>query len=195
MTTKTRRARPAATRAKKLTVTVDIASDKWKRAFPAMARKIEEAAEAAFKAAKKPTAFQRRQFEVNIILTDDAEIKTLNRDYRGKNTPTNVLSFPQLNMVKFRESALDGFPPKMPVPLGDVIMAHQTILRETRTQDKSMENHAIHLAVHGTLHLLGYDHMRPKDAKLMEKLECDILRDLGYPDPYDETEPQKIRGA
>ena len=134
--------------------------------------------------AKKPSAFKRRAFEINIILTEDANVKTLNRNYRGKNKPTNVLSFPQINLQKFRRTELDVFPRKEAIPLGDIVLAFQTIRAECLKQDKTLESHVIHLIVHGTLHLLGYDHMRAGEAKAMEKLECDILANLGYPDPY-----------
>jgi probable rRNA maturation factor len=78
------------------------------------------------------------------------------------------------------------FPSREVIPLGDIVLAFQTIRRECLMQDKTLENHVIHLIVHGTLHLLGYDHMRSREAEAMEKLECDILAALGYPDPYDE---------
>lgn len=175
----------------RLAIHVDEASTRWKRAFPKMIDKIEQAAAAAFLGAKKPAAFQRRQFEINVILTDDATIKKLNHDYRGKSKPTNVLSFPQLNLHKFKRTSLEIFPAKTAIPLGDVVMAFQTIQREAREQDKPLEHHVAHLTVHGVLHLLGYDHMRAKDAKTMEKRECDILASLGYPDPYHETEFKK----
>jgi probable rRNA maturation factor len=168
----------------KLSITLDKASGKWNRAFPLMQSKIEQATACAFMQAKKPAAFKRRAFDINIILTEDANVKTLNRDYRGKNKPTNVLSFPQINLQKFRRTELDMFPPGNVIPLGDIVLAFQTIRAECLAQDKSMENHVIHLIVHGTLHLLGYDHMRAGEAKTMEKLECDILSVLGYPDPY-----------
>lgn len=187
---------PTATKAtkqqsKRVSVHLDTASDKWKRAFPRMKMLIEEAAIAAYSAAKKPLPFSRRDFEIAVILTDDKTIKGLNHDYRGMNKPTNVLSFPQINLQKFKKAELDSFPPKMPIPLGDVILSFQTIERETREQSKTLKNHTIHLVVHGVLHLLGYDHMRPKDAKVMEKLECDILADLGYPDPYNESHDEQ----
>jgi probable rRNA maturation factor len=168
-------------------ITLDKASARWNRAFPLMQGKIEQAAAHAFTSAKKPTAFKRRVFEINIILTDDANVKTLNKTYRGKNKPTNVLSFPQINLQKFRRTSLDVFPLKNAIPLGDIVLAFQTIRAECLKQDKSLESHVIHLIVHGTLHLLGYDHMRAGEAKAMEKLECDILAALGYPDPYNET--------
>jgi probable rRNA maturation factor len=177
----------------RLKVDIDKASSKWLRAFPLMQKKIEEAAALAFLEAKKPAAFKRRSFSLSIILTDDANVKMLNKNYRGQNKPTNVLSFPQINLLKFRRTALDIFPAREEIPLGDVALAFQTIRRECVAQDKSLENHVIHLIVHGTLHLLGYDHQRHRDAEAMEKLECDILKSLGYPDPYHESPDQKIR--
>lgn len=169
----------------KLSVHLVKNSPKWKAAFPQMKKKIEQAAAAAFLNAKKPAAFQRRHFEITLVLADDKTQKSLNHDFRGKNKPTNVLSFPQLNMQKFRRTALDIFPVKAPVPLGDVVLAFETIHSESKKQKKTLEEHVLHLVVHGVLHLLGYDHMRVKDAKIMEKLECDILEALGYPDPYE----------
>ena len=177
----------------KLKVHLDKASDKWTRSFPLMHKKIEQAVACAFMNAKKPSAFKRRSFEISIILTDDTNVKTLNKNYRGKNKPTNVLSFPQINLQKFRRTALDVFPRKSGIPLGDIVLGYQTIRRECLAQDKSLENHVIHLIVHGTLHLLGYDHMRLREAHTMEKLECDILTSLGYPDPYHESPGKKIK--
>ena len=170
----------------KLNINLDKASTKWNRAFPLMQSKIEQAAASAFMHAKKPAAFKRRIFEINIMLTDDSNVKKLNNNYRGKNKPTNVLSFPQINLNNFRRTELDVFPVKESIPLGDIVLAFQTIRGECLKQDKTLESHTIHLIVHGTLHLLGYDHMRAGEAKAMEKLECDILTVLGYPDPYNE---------
>ena len=178
----------------KLHIHLDKASTKWNRAFPQMRGKIEQAAVYAFTRAKKPAAFKRRVFEINVILTDDANVKTLNKNYRGKNKPTNVLSFPQINLQRFSRTDLDIFPRSNAIPLGDIVLAFQTIRTECQTQIKTMENHVIHLIVHGTLHLLGYDHMRASEAKAMEKLECDILDVLGYPDPYNaKSDVKKIK--
>jgi len=165
----------------RLSIHIETASVRWKNSFPRMKDKIARAAQTAFDGAKKPAAFSRRAFEVSIILTTDARIRVLNRDYLGKDKPTNVLSFPQFTfaprfVLDSREKGI--------LPLGDVVLAHETIKRECRAQGKSMEAHVTHLVVHGILHLLGYDHMRLKDAKNMEKLECDILAGLGYADPY-----------
>ncbi|MFH1157756.1 MAG: rRNA maturation RNase YbeY [Pseudomonadota bacterium] len=171
---------------------LDMASAKWKKAFPRMQGKIGQAAACAFLSAKKPAAFKRRSFEISIILTDDTHMKTLNKNYRGKNKATNVLSFPQIDLKKFRRASLDIFPPGRKVPLGDIALAFQTVRRECLEQGKSLENHVLHLVVHGTLHLLGYDHLSLKDSDSMEKLESDILASLGYPDPYQETTTGKI---
>lgn len=177
----------------KLKVHLDIASGRWKKSFPNMKEKIEQAVAAAFLGAKKPNAFRRRTFEISVILTDDGNLKTLNKNYRGKNKPTNVLSFPQLNLRSFRRGALDIFPVKSEIPLGDIVLAFQTIRRESLEQGKLFEDHLIHLIVHGTLHLFGYDHENRKEIKIMEKLECDILETLGYPDPYHAKAVEKIR--
>lgn len=159
-----------------LSVNIAFASAKWKKAFPGQKIKIETAALTAFLMAKKPAAFRRRDFEVNVALSTDAAMKKLNHDFRGMNKPTNVLSFPQFPFAPG--------PKETATSLGDVILAFETIRRECREQGKTLENHTLHLVVHGILHLLGYDHIRLKDAKSMEKLECDILQSLGYPDPY-----------
>ncbi len=163
-----------------LSINIDVAAAGWKKAFPKMREKIEQAAAVAVMRAKKPKSFDKKTFEVNVLLTTDSTIKKLNHDYLGKNKATNVLSFPQENQID------TGM-------LGDIALAFQTLKRECREQKKTLENHCIHLVVHGVLHLFGYDHMKMKDAKSMEKLECDILASMGYPDPYQENTVKKPR--
>ncbi|MEZ0262714.1 MAG: rRNA maturation RNase YbeY [Alphaproteobacteria bacterium] len=167
-----------------LTIHIDTPEKQWKGSFKKMSEKIERAAGAAFVVARRPAAFSSRNFSLNIVLTDDKSIKTLNHDYRGQNKATNVLSFPQFDIRKFDVGSLAYHPSPTPVPLGDVVLAWETVKKECKAQKKDLENHTIHLVVHGTLHLLGYDHMKNKEAKSMESLECDILKSLGYPDPY-----------
>ena len=116
------------------------------------------------------------QFIVDVMLADDAEQRHLNRIYRGKDTPTNVLAFPQ---------GAPGSPRSdQPVLLGDVVLAFETVHREAAEQNKPLANHLRHLVVHGVLHLLGFDHENAADAAAMEAHEIKILAGLGVPDPY-----------
>ena len=122
-------------------------------------------------------------WEVTVLGCDDARIATLNADFRGKPTPTNVLSWPS----EERASPVAGEPPDLPTgagELGDIALAFETCEREAAEQEKPAEQHYLHLIVHGVLHLLGYDHVRPGDGDLMESHEIAILEGLGVPDPY-----------
>ncbi len=105
-----------------------------------------------------------------ILLTDDSEVRALNHRFRGKNKNTNVLSF------SARADSGDY--------LGDVALAYGVTQKEARSEGKRFSDHASHLVVHGVLHLLGFDHVRPRDAAVMEPMETDILRKLGIDDPY-----------
>lgn len=113
--------------------------------------------------------------EVAVTLTDDASIRLLNREWRGMDKPTNVLSFPQADLP-------DGI--DAPQPLGDIIVALETLEAEAAAEGKSAQNHLAHLVVHGTLHLMGYDHIEDHQAEEMEALERRILAGLGIADPY-----------
>ncbi len=119
--------------------------------------------------------------QVSVLGCDDAKIAVLNAEFRAKDSPTNVLSWP----------AQDVVPPDLPTPdihgelaLGDLAIAFETCEKEAQDQGKPFTDHVTHLLVHGTLHLLGYDHERDIDATLMEGLEVEILGKLGLPDPY-----------
>ena len=118
------------------------------------------------------TPFQPES-EVTIRLVDEAESHELNLTYRGKDKPTNVLSFP------FEA------PPGIELPLlGDLIICRQVVEQEAAEQGKSVEAHWAHMVVHGTLHLLGYDHIEDDEAEEMEGIETEIMLALGYPVPY-----------
>ena len=116
--------------------------------------------------------------ELAIMLTDDSAIRTLNRDWRGIDKPTNVLSFPARPPAAASKS---GDAPRM---LGDIAIAYETLRREADEEHKPFDHHLSHLAVHGFLHLIGYDHENDDDAEEMEALETEILAQLGIPDPY-----------
>ena len=112
------------------------------------------------------------------MLADDATVQDLNRTWRNKDKPTNVLSFP---------AAEQPLQPGMARPLGDVVLAYDTLVRESAEQSKPFEHHFAHLLVHGTLHLLGQDHETGEaEADAMEALEIAALRGLGVPNPYDD---------
>jgi probable rRNA maturation factor len=116
--------------------------------------------------------------ELAVMLTDDSGIQTLNRNWRGIDKPTNVLSFPALQPTG---SATSDDVPRM---LGDIAIAYQTTRKEADDEQKPFDHHLSHLAVHGFLHLIGYDHEKDDDAETMESLEQEILAQLGIPDPY-----------
>jgi probable rRNA maturation factor len=121
--------------------------------------------------------------ELAIILTDDSAIRLLNRQWRGIDKATNVLSFPTEDVL--------GNPPL----IGDIVLAYETIAREARGENKPFAHHLAHLAVHGFLHLLGYDHQRNRDADAMEEIERKILRRLAIADPYRPRAGAKARAS
>lgn len=129
------------------------------------------------------------QWEISLLGCDDARIAVLNADFRGKPTPTNVLSWPSQDLA----SEEDGGEPWFPEPfvpgeregLGDIAISFDTCAREAAAAGKPMADHVVHLIVHGVLHLLGYDHIRDGDAALMEETEVRILAQLGILNPYE----------
>ncbi|MEQ5801358.1 rRNA maturation RNase YbeY [Halomonas sp. H10-9-1] len=119
--------------------------------------------------------------ELSVRLVGAAESQALNRDYRGRDKPTNVLSFPFEN------------PPGISLALlGDLVICHPVVAAEAAEQDKSLHDHYAHMVVHGTLHLLGFDHLEDDEAEAMEALEREILAELGIVDPY-RTAPEDER--
>jgi len=144
-----------------LAVDIVIASDIWDGRDAGLTRALNAAAKA-----------ETATGEVALLLADDAEIARLNAQFRGKDAPTNVLSFPA-----GPGEGDSGF-------IGDIALAAETIAREAENQGKSFDNHAAHLVVHGFLHLLGYDHGNDADAEAMEARERAILASLGISDPY-----------
>ena len=120
--------------------------------------------------------------EVSLRFTSDEEVRTLNRQYRGKDKPTNVLSFPMVQpdlLETVTQNSDDG-----EVLLGDIVLAHGVCASEAADRGITVETHATHLIVHGVLHLLGYDHIDDREAEAMEAIETDALASLGIADPY-----------
>ena len=153
-----------------MTVSIEVEDESWLAlaGLDALAQKAVEAALAG--------ASVKEPGEVALLFTDDSAIAEINAEWRGKDKPTNVLSFPA---------------PDMPVPegeaqhLGDIVLAHGVIAREAAEQGKTLHDHTAHLIVHGVLHLLGYDHETDAEAEEMERLEAAILNGLGIADPYE----------
>jgi probable rRNA maturation factor len=119
--------------------------------------------------------------EVSVRLTDDAEVRSLNASYRGKDSPTNVLSFPlvQADLIDALSHGDDG-----EQLLGDIVLAFETVVREAGERGVPLVDHVRHLVMHGLLHLLGYDHENDAEAEHMEALERAGLKELGVADPY-----------
>lgn len=164
----TRAVRPA------LAIDVVVVGDRWQGAekLTAIARRAVTQAAATL---------STRATELAIVLTDDSAIRALNRDWRGIDAATNVLSFPTKNAAGKH--------------LGDIVLAYETIAWEARAERKPLAHHLAHLVVHGFLHLVGYDHKRRQDALKMEQTERNILRQLGIPDPYRPTPKASARHA
>ena len=154
---------------------IDLAveDDRWDEAIPDLESLVIRAVEAGLAIApERPEG----SLEVSVLLADDATVQDLNKTWRGKDKPTNVLSFP---------AAPQPLPPGAPTPLGDVVLAYETMVRESAEQGKPLQNHLAHLLVHGTLHLVGQDHeLGETEAEAMEALEIAALATLGIPDPY-----------
>ncbi len=113
--------------------------------------------------------------ELSVVFSDDATVQSLNAEWRSKDKPTNVLSFPAF---PFRRGAA------LPPMLGDIVLALETVKREAELEEKLLEHHISHLVIHGFLHLLGYDHESDEEAEEMEAVERRALARLAIPDPY-----------
>lgn len=157
-----------------LNLSVMVEDAAWQPKITRLKNKIREAIDTALLSQHK-LKLRHPAYEINIILTNDGEIAELNHNHRGKNTPTNVLSFP-----------IDTAPagPGLPVMLGDIVLAYGVIDREAKAEKKTFAAHTLHLIIHGALHLCGYDHETSGQARTMEGLERQILADLGIADPY-----------
>lgn len=144
-------------------------------------------AEAACAAALIHLGFDPAGVEVSLLACDDARIADLNAEFRGRPAATNVLSWPAEALAAGTDGGLPQ-PPSVPgagpAELGDIAIAFDTCRREAAAQGIAFNDHVTHLVLHGCLHLLGYDHIRPQDAARMEALEVEILAKLGVADPY-----------
>lgn len=165
-----------------LRIEVEVEAPAWDEAGLAWDQLAAEAVNAAVRATPYATLDQWPDVavEVSLRFVDDETIRELNRDYRGKDSATNVLSFPMAEPEELEDPKFLG----KEFLLGDIVIAHETTRTEAQAQDKLLAAHVTHLIVHGTLHLLGYDHETDEEAEAMESLERSILASLGVPDPY-----------
>jgi probable rRNA maturation factor len=154
-----------------LTVRMNVASGDWP-GIEALARLVEGAVTGTFDelGLRRPAGS-----ELGVLFVDDVRMRALNRQWRGFDKSTNVLSFPAAGAV-----AIEALPPL----LGDIVLAAGTVAREARLENLPLEHHLLHLIVHGLLHLLGYDHENDEEADRMEGAESRILARLGVPDPH-----------
>lgn len=152
------------------TADILIAADCWQAQLDA-----EAVVQRAIAAAAALVELPAEETEVAVMLADDARIRELNKEWRGQDKATNVLSFPAAQPP--------GATPQ-PLMLGDIAIAYETTRLEAETEGKPFQNHLSHLAIHGFLHLLGYDHLDDTEAEEMEGLEREILASLGIADPY-----------
>ena len=148
-------------------IDIEIEDPAWTLALPAAAAVVERAAAAVL---DQIAPSEVEDLVVAVLLADDAVLADLNQRFRGKDGPTNVLSFPAA--------------PNPEDQIGDIALAFGVCVREAQAQGKTLEQHLCHLTVHGVLHLLGYDHETDSEAEAMEALEKSILETLGVPDPY-----------
>jgi probable rRNA maturation factor len=148
----------------KLEIAVRVEARGWRTAWPQAANETRRFLTAV---AGRPELKIPSGAEIAVILADDDRLQALNAQFRGKDRPTNVLSFPDTTM-----------------PLGGMAVAYETVRREAGLQGKQFINHAKHMILHGFLHLLDYDHQTSREARLMERLETAILSQMGIPNPY-----------
>ena len=165
-----------------LDIQIAVEADGWadETALEALALRVLGVAE-TYMAAKESQPFPKQPTEVSLVFGDDDMIREINAEWRDKDKPTNVLSFPMLEREELEGLAPEG-PPEM---LGDIALAYETCAREAEEKGVALEAHATHLIVHGLLHLAGHDHVdSDEQAEAMEQLETRILAKLGIADPY-----------
>lgn len=166
-----------------LNVIVRIEDEAWLHDLPDAHALSSDAALATLTNSPSGCAGNAESIEVSVLLTSDAAVQNLNRDYRGQDRPTNVLAF-EADKPEDEATAAG-----VPLLLGDVVLARETLLREAKAQGKAPADHLRHLVVHGALHLLGFDHQAEAEAERMEAAEIAILAVLGIADPYAPARP------
>jgi len=171
------------------TISLDISTELkgWSEKLPGADQLMEECLAAMISLVPEGEILKKfPQLEISILLTGDAAIQVLNKEYRARDRPTNVLSFPSLEEAEIKAYLHNSMGlPDYPVALGDIIFSLETLCREAEAQNKSLKDHFCHLFIHGLLHLVAYDHVEEGEAVEMEALEKKILAKLAIDDPYE----------
>ncbi len=162
-----------------MVITLDIQHKGWK-SVRGLRKRLEAAAQTVSAALPDGLQAAAQAAEITVLLTSDAEIRRLNREFRGKDKPTNVLSFPWLDSRQLKRVKADS----PPLHVGDIAIAYQYVVKEAKSERKILINHLTHMLIHGILHVFGYNHESRRMAAVMERLETEIMADLGLPDPY-----------
>jgi probable rRNA maturation factor len=155
-----------------MTVSIEVEDEAWLALTG-----LDALAQRAIAAALAGAHANVEESDVALLFTNDEAIAEINAEWRAKDKPTNVLSFPAPEDMPVPEGE--------PRPLGDIVLAFGVISREAASQGKTLHDHTVHLIVHGALHLLGFDHETDAEALEMERLEAGILKGLGISDPYE----------
>lgn len=164
------------TKRKKPQICLEITAVSWKK-VRGLKKRLESAASLTLACLPENLIPSAQRAEMVILLTTDRMVQNLNRDFRGVDKPTNVLSFPSF-------SRRDLIRQKGEIHVGDIAMAFNYVAKEAKKENKILLDHVTHLMIHGILHLFGFDHDTAAKAKTMEKLEKEIMMSLGLPDPY-----------
>jgi probable rRNA maturation factor len=167
-----------------LDISVLVEDPAWAAKLPRLQKHINAIINATLNTQNK-VKLKHDSYEISLVFTNDRKIKKLNRDHRGKDYATNVLSFP-----------MDTAPaaPGLPVMLGDIVITLGLTETEAKAAKKPFDHHVLHLICHSTLHLCGYDHITPGQARTMERLEKEILKGFNIPDPYT-APPRRTPGS
>lgn len=178
---------------------LDIEHDDWiaglapKQADSLITQAIRAALETLKTAGELPQSLAGRAVEVSAVLTDNDQVQALNRDYRGKDKPTNILSFPQFDA----DETHAGLPDDAAILLGDLVLAFETVASEAKARDIPIWQHVTHLVIHGLLHLVGFDHVDDNSAVAMEQLEVQAMASIDLDNPYHfdmEQDPTTVIG-
>lgn len=164
---------------------ISVEDPSWQNHALDLEQIIAHAAEIVLPLADVPALFKQRLADINIILTDNDAVQTLNADYREKDKPTNILTFPQIDCCDQDDLDMQAnMPAEMPLIFGDLYLAYDVVKSECAEQEKTFEAHLSHLIIHGILHLLGYDHIETDEAEEMEAIEIKAMVKLGFENPY-----------